>query len=239
MLLCPAPREQLMQLVPKGGEGLEIGVAQGEFSRVLLDAIKPRKLHLIDPWEHQTREDYNTDGNNVDDASQESRYRAVAARFAKEIGEGRVVMHRAYSQDIADEFADGQFDWIYIDGLHSYDGVCSDLEHYKSKLKPGGILMGHDYTNHQRAQQMQFGVVQAVNEFVAREGFTFLTLTQEIFPTYMLTRDINDETAQHVIAHLLYHVPGVVELRDFPAGASSYLHKIIEVGDQLRLVSSF
>lgn len=238
MLLCPISREQLMQLVPKGGEGIEIGVAEGEFSKVLLDAIKPRKLHLVDPWEHQSREDYGIDSNNVDDDSQEARYRAVVARFVKEISEGRVVVHRRYSQDAAAEFADGQFDWIYIDGLHSYQGVQSDLAHYKSKLKPGGILMGHDYTNHQRAQEMQFGVVEAVNEFVEREGFTFLALTQEPFPTYMLTRDVNHPAAQHVMSHLLYHFQGIVELRDFPE-RSLYLHKIVQVGDRFTVLSSF
>jgi len=238
MLLCHIAREQLMQFVPKGGEGLEIGVAKGDFSQVLLEAIKPRKLHLVDPWEHQSREDYATDSNNVDEDSQEARYRSVVARYANEIRDGRVVVHRRYSQDVVSEFADGQFDWIYIDGLHSYQAVQSDLALYKSKLKPGGILMGHDYTNHQRAQEMQFGVVEAVNEFVEREGFSFLALTQEPFPTYMLTRNANDPTAQHVLGHLIYHVPGVIELRDFPA-RSLYQHKIIEIGDKYKVVSSF
>ncbi|HEY1502968.1 MAG TPA: class I SAM-dependent methyltransferase [Stellaceae bacterium] len=238
MFLCPIAREQLIQLLPKGGEGLEIGVAEGEFSKVLLDTIKPRKLHLVDPWAHQARADYDQDGNNVDDDAQEARYRSVVARFASEIREDRVTVHRRYSQDVAAEFSEGQFDWIYIDGLHSYEGVRSDLERYKGKLKPGGIIMGHDYTNNQRAQQMQFGVVEAVNEFVEKEGFAFLALTHELFPTYVLGRHLDQPIAQHLIGHLLYHVPGIVELRDYPT-RRSFEHKIIQVGDRFKVVASF
>jgi hypothetical protein len=235
MFLCPISREDLLQFLPKGGEGLEIGVAEGEFSGTLLETIQPQKLHLVDPWEHQHREDYDRDSNNVGAAEQETRYRSVAARFESD---PRVIIHRRYSQDAAAEFSDGQFDWIYIDGLHSYDGVRSDLELYKAKLKPNGILMGHDYTNHVRAQEMKFGVVEAVNEFVAREGFTFLALTQELFPTYVLVRNTDHPSVQHLVAHLLYHVPTLVELRGYPAGRT-FVHKFVQVGDRLKIMSSF
>jgi hypothetical protein len=54
----------------------------------------------------------------------------------------------------------------------------------------------------------------------------------------MLTRDINHPTAQHVMSHLLYHVPGVVEVRDFPE-RSLYMHKLVQVGDRFAVISSF
>jgi methyltransferase family protein len=238
MFVCPISRLQLLQLLPKGGEGAEIGVAKGEFSQPLLDVVKPGRLHLIDPWEHQRRADYTKDGNNVGDVEQEQRYQRVVTQFAEHIRAGRVVVHRAYSQDVAAVFADEQLDWIYIDGLHSYDGVRSDLDQYKSKVKPGGLIMGHDYTNHARAKELNFGVVEAVDEFVEREGFTFLALTQEGFPTYVLARSADAPAAQHFIAHLLYHVPGVVELRDFPA-SHVFQHKLVQVGNEVRAVSSF
>ena len=85
---------------------------------------------------------------------------------------------------------------------------------------------------------MSFAVRSAKRKFVEREGFTFLALTKEVFPTYMLTRDINHPTAQHVMSHLLYHVPGVVEVRDFPE-RSLYMHKLVQVGDRFAVISSF
>jgi hypothetical protein len=238
MLLCPISRLQLLQLLPKGGECAEIGVAEGELSKAILDTVNPSRLHLVDPWEHQSREDYQSDGNNVGDVEQEARYQAVLQQFSAEIGDARVQVHRRYSQHAAAEFGVGQLDWVYIDGLHSYHGVRSDLELYKAKVKPDGLILGHDYTNHARAQEMKFGVVEAVNEFVAREGYAFIALTQEAYPTYVLARNAAGPVAQQLIARLIYCVPQVVELRDFPS-TFSFHHKVMQVGDQVRVVPSF
>jgi predicted O-methyltransferase YrrM len=40
---------------------------------------------------------------------------------------------------------DQQWDMVYIDGLHTFEGVSYDIEHYKSIIKPGGFVCGHDY----------------------------------------------------------------------------------------------
>jgi predicted O-methyltransferase YrrM len=40
---------------------------------------------------------------------------------------------------------DQQWDMVYIDGLHTFEGVSYDIEHYKSIIKPGGFICGHDY----------------------------------------------------------------------------------------------
>ena len=238
MLLCSIARTDLLHLLPKGGEVAEIGVATGEFSQEILARAKPRKLHLVDPWTHQERDDYQRDGNNVDDRTQEQRFQDVSTRFAAERAAGQVEIHRAYSQDVAGDFADGQLDWLYIDGLHSYEGVASDLRHYKDKVKPEGFILGHDYTNHARAQEMDFGVVEAVNDFVQEEGYDFLVLTDEVFPTYVLARRGGAAPAQSLLAQLIYHVPKIVELRDYPA-VGAFHHKIVEVGGQVRVISSF
>lgn len=238
MLFCSIARSELLHLLPKGGEVAEIGVAQGEFSKQILARAKPRKLHLIDPWEHQLRADYQRDGNNVDADRQEERFQQVVGMFAAEQQAGQVEVHRAYSQDAAASFADGQLDWLYIDGLHSYDGVSADLRNYQGKVKQDGFILGHDYTNHVRAQSMDFGVVEAVNEFVCREGYAFIALTNEPFPTYVIARSVESEAAQNLMAQLIYHLPIIVELRDFPA-VGNFQHKLLQVGDRLKVVSSF
>ena len=238
MLLCALRRTQLLHFLPKGGEGAEIGVAKGEFSQSLLEILQPRRLHLIDPWEHQEREDYVHDGNNADAAEQERRHQSVREKFATEIGAGRVVVHRAYSQDVASQFEDGQLDWVYIDGLHSYVGCRADLHNYMRKVKPTGLILGHDYTNHAVAQQMNFGVVEAVNEFVLDEEYAFVALTQEVFPTYLLAMSQDLPVIQALTANLVTHVPGVVEMRDYPA-TGVFMHKIVQIGDQHRSLISF
>ncbi len=43
-----------------------------------------------------------------------------------------------------DEFEDGELDMVFIDGNHSREAVCDDIERWRPKLKPGGILAGDD-----------------------------------------------------------------------------------------------
>lgn len=52
---------------------------------------------------------------------------------------------------------DGTLDYIFIDGDHSYEAVYKDLRNYFSKVRPGGIFSGHDYSWE--------GVSRAVAEF--------------------------------------------------------------------------
>eukprot|EP00557_Chaetoceros_sp_GSL56_P007280 CAMPEP_0176489726 /NCGR_PEP_ID=MMETSP0200_2-20121128/7460_1 /TAXON_ID=947934 /ORGANISM="Chaetoceros sp., Strain GSL56" /LENGTH=140 /DNA_ID=CAMNT_0017886923 /DNA_START=430 /DNA_END=849 /DNA_ORIENTATION=+ len=40
------------------------------------------------------------------------------------------------------------YDFIYLDGDHSYMGVKQEIPLYWSKLKRGGVLAGHDYCNY-------------------------------------------------------------------------------------------
>jgi hypothetical protein len=34
---------------------------------------------------------------------------------------------------------------VYIDGLHTLEGVSYDIANYKTIIKPGGFVCGHDY----------------------------------------------------------------------------------------------
>ena len=45
-----ALRREMLKTMPHGKLSIEIGVWRGEFSRILLDELKPSKLCLIDPW---------------------------------------------------------------------------------------------------------------------------------------------------------------------------------------------
>jgi len=37
-------------------------------------------------------------------------------------------------------FPDDYFDWIYIDALHTYEGVRDDIQYCWPRLKPGGLF---------------------------------------------------------------------------------------------------
>jgi len=46
-------RDFVLRNFPKNSVGAEIGVWKGDFSQEILGIVKPRKLHLIDPWAYQ------------------------------------------------------------------------------------------------------------------------------------------------------------------------------------------
>lgn len=56
------------------------------------------------------------------------------------------------------KFPDDFFDVIFIDACHDYDFVSKDIAVSKRKIKKGGVICGHDYTEEYP------GVVQAVGE---------------------------------------------------------------------------
>jgi predicted O-methyltransferase YrrM len=49
------------------------------------------------------------------------------------------------SNAVITSFPDNYFDFVYIDGDHSYKGSKSDLKNYYPKVERGGVISGHDY----------------------------------------------------------------------------------------------
>jgi hypothetical protein len=208
----------LLRFLPKGGHVAEIGVAEGEFSQQILEICKPAALHLIDPWEFQDRSDYLADGNNVNQKAQDWRFTNILKKFEGAVSTGQVHVHREYSQDAAMKLPDHYFDWIYVDAMHTYQAVLSDLTMFRSKIKPGGFILGHDYADNPNTRQMNFGVISAVNEFIRQSGWKFFLLTHEAYPTYVLSSP-ESELAEGVARSALYQCGGI-SFPNFPCGVS-------------------
>jgi predicted O-methyltransferase YrrM len=75
----------------------------------------------------------------------------------------------------------GKFDWIYIDGDHSYEIVKQDLVAAHKKLAKGGMIVCDDYGN-------PCGVKQAVDEFVKSYGFTLTPMSNNPNGGVILTK---------------------------------------------------
>jgi hypothetical protein len=238
MYLFSIKREDILTQLPKNLIGVEIGVAMGDFSHELITKCQPKELHLIDPWEHQSRDDYQEDFNNATENEQELRYQYVCKRFAPFLKNNRLYIHRDYSQNIAEQFENTSLDWVYIDGLHSYDGVMSDLEHYAPKIKDDGIIMGHDYTNNKDAYHMGFGVIEAVNEFIKTHGYHLLMMTWENFPTYVLCKDPSKGLGQFLLYNCLNAYRKAIHLPDYPAGLDFH-HHTAQIGDDVFFIPAF
>jgi len=99
-------------------------------------------------------------------------YQSVLQRFAP-YGE-RFKQYRQISNDALDNFEDGQFDLIFIDGLHTYEQVSWDCENYYSKVKKGGVFAGHDF-------DAIPAVKQAVEAFAAKMNKVIMATNHDVW----------------------------------------------------------
>jgi hypothetical protein len=145
-------RSFLFNFIPKKKICLELGVWKGHFAKEIIKHAKPSELHLVDPWIFvEEMRKYFNDQEELDKIHQK-----VCKRFSDK---KFVTIHRCTSEQLAQNFSDEYFDWIYIDGDHSFEGVYSDLINYHSKVKKGGLIIGDDYGGKSR------GVKKAVDKF--------------------------------------------------------------------------
>ena len=56
-----------------------------------------------------------------------------------------IIKIKKTSIEAAKDFADGSLDAVYIDAEHDEDSVREDIRVWRPKIKPGGILSGHDW----------------------------------------------------------------------------------------------
>ena len=166
-------REQFPDLLREHGltgAGVEIGVKEGKFSRVLLKSDLST-IYLIDPWLH-----YECGNATVPQEEHDRRYEAVLKEFMIPTNPPRVLVIRATSVDGTQHFKDGSLDFVYIDADHRYKYIKEDLAAWYPKVKSGGIFAGHDYLNIKVPHIVE--VKRAVDEFVEEKGLD-LNVTEE------------------------------------------------------------
>jgi len=144
-------------------KGAEIGVRLGMYSREICAGIPNVKLLCIDPYHP---------GPDVGWDEQEDRY-----RMAKELlAPGDVTMIRKTSLQAAEQdVPKGSLDFVYIDASHKFDDVMQDIIVWADRIRPGGIISGHDY-------QIE-DVRVAVDAYVKMHNYElFITEKSEHYP---------------------------------------------------------
>lgn len=171
-----ANRDILLGLLPKNGIVAELGVDKGDFSQKILSICQPKHFHLIDFWGSQR---YN----------QEKR-KGVEKMFESQIQNGSLEINLGLSTEVVDHFPDNYFDWIYIDTDHSYKTTRDELEKYKTKMKNGGIIAGHDYIIGNWNGMVRYGVIEAVAEFCVKHNWEIIHITMEngSYPSFAIRR---------------------------------------------------
>jgi len=150
--------------------GIEIGVASGNNALSMLRELFVERLFLIDPYTAYVdalgHADYSNDYSiahaKLADYSQVEWLRKTSETAIKELQEEK------------------PFDFVYIDGNHSYEFVKKDLTLYYPLIRENGLIGGHDYTPFYEP------VMRAVNEFAEESKLELHT----IFPDWwFIVRD--------------------------------------------------
>lgn len=157
-------REALLDRLPKGGVVAEIGVAFGDFTREILNRVSPDRIYLMDMWSSQRYE---------------KGLEEIKSAFAELIAEGKLVIDRGMSTERLEAYEDAYFDWVYIDTDHTYPTTRDELALSRAKVKPGGRILGHDFTSGNSVTPWPYGVIEACNEFCVRYGWEYEYLTLE------------------------------------------------------------
>lgn len=133
----------MLHALPKGGIVGEVGTWKGEFSVQIAEICKPQIFHLFDIDFEPLIE--------------------PAGAIVKHLGDSSTSLHA---------LPRATFDWLYIDGDHSYDGVTKDLIAAHHAIRRGGWLMCNDYTNWCSPSVGPYGVAKAVNELIIAHNYT-------------------------------------------------------------------
>ena len=167
------------------GKGAEIGVKHGQFSEFLLDHWTGQLLYSVDPWREFGREVYHDD-DNVNQQAQDRNYEITLNRLHR-FGD-RSKLLRMTSEEAANVIPDQSLDFVYLDARHDYASVKEDIAFWYPKVKPGGILAGHDYLNG-KIDDTMFGVKPAVDEFAATYHLKVkVTLREPVYKSWLVVK---------------------------------------------------
>lgn len=138
----------------------EVGVKEGVHLSHLL-ASNPTKAYAIDVWSADP--EFTKTEINANQEYLENAYNNVL-KLREKYPQLTVIRDKSVNASI--EIPDGSLDFCYIDADHTYEGAKSDIEAYWPKVKPGGYLAGHDYVSRVMDSGAEYGVIQAVHEFL-------------------------------------------------------------------------
>ncbi len=168
-------RTCILDHVPRGGVGAEVGVFRGHFSELILAKTAPRKFYMIDPWTtggelFPWADDYTCNGKLPTATAR----REAQLRAAKFPGTETVIIEGKFP-DCRAQIAE-RLDWIYIDASHRYKETLVELKAAAEIVKRDGLILGDDYYPDRTSKH--HGVFRAVNEFVKTSPYEFVAAGQ-------------------------------------------------------------
>lgn len=129
----------LIDLLPFAASVAELGCFAGECSLQFLQSPKVGHLICVDNWKG---------GYDADDKASGADMEAVRLAFdIRTLGDWnkKLCVFNGTTLQAATVCMPLEFDLVYIDADHRYHAVKADIKAWFPKVKPGGILAGHDY----------------------------------------------------------------------------------------------
>jgi len=131
--------------------GVEVGVADGRFSELALLDMLPHQWFMIEPFPNarlKARLDLNCTAGNKRRASCSPEIRPWSQRGIGHRTKLRFLRGFSVDTNVLGAIPDASVDFIYLDGAHAYKMVKQELHLYWPKVRPGGMLAGHDYCDY-------------------------------------------------------------------------------------------
>ena len=168
--------------------GAEVGVQNGYHARDLLGRWPScQHFSLVDLWGYQG--DHYKDPANRPQTEQDTIYVEAQKNVQPWTDQHKTTFYRMLSVEAAKQIPDNSLDFIYVDARHDYCGVLEDLKAFYPKIRPGGIISGHDFLSVAEQKQLdpnqdwslcsdgvtvnQGAVKGAVETFALSQGLSF------------------------------------------------------------------
>lgn len=128
---------------------------KGRTSEYLLKHCPQLKLICVDLWGF----DKSVMSDGINKFSKWD-FKVIKNTFDKKVKpyKNRVTVLQGVSWEMSEEVANGSLDFVFIDASHDYESVKKDIKMWVDKLKPNGLLCGHDININ--------GVYYAVKELI-------------------------------------------------------------------------
>jgi len=123
-------KDLITENFPKNASIVEVGCFEGK--SIELFSIFCKNVYVVDPY------------SSYNDISDELLLNAKSQLDEIIKQHPNIIKLKKHSIDVSLDFEDYSLDAVYIDGAHDYINVKNDILTWIKKIKPNGILCGHD-----------------------------------------------------------------------------------------------
>lgn len=125
--------------------GAEIGCDRGDTTRFLLTMCPNLRLYAVDIWQRLTvKETRGVKPHKEYIYFDDPEYAIKQFNYRTEPFKDRLTILLGVSWDMAAQVPDNTLDFVFVDADHHYEPVKKDILAWTPKLKPGGLMCGHD-----------------------------------------------------------------------------------------------